>query len=345
MVEECCLVSLKTYFLENNICNEVIFEYEQTNDPRGLGAAEKNRFRRCVEVCLEIINNPPENLINMATEKLDKQINIFFDNIDPGTLFAPSLESDKQNLLKLPHKGIIEVASQCLERFEMAAAQLETYQQSVLDGSRKAKLVNWWLQLIQVETDDLLDSMGFHRNAVPEHYLDEPPADMNLVKQNSDLVKNMLTDSYEIDQLIEKLKKVIYPKIDEFISDSKAIISSIIKQDVENMNISEIKSLIEEKIELKQTKDEKTLDWLNDTIADVEYLNEMKSLEDPEYAKKNASLHIVPLSGLIVSRIARVANEHKTVLELWNTSGKKKQKQKLTQSEQLLKLLQVENYT
>lgn len=64
--------------------------------------------------------------------------------------------------------------------------------------------------------------------------------------------------------------------------------------------------------------DSQVCEWIDDMIKDIHYLNEMHKLEDPEYAKENqVSLHIVPISGLVVGMVCRLENECKTVCELW----------------------------
>ena len=55
--------------------------------------------------------------------------------------------------------------------------------------------------------------------------------------------------------------------------------------------------------------------WL---IKDLEYLDEMAKMEEPEY--KSTNFHIVPVSGLVLSQLLRYQNECKTVLELWDRS-------------------------
>ncbi len=63
--------------------------------------------------------------------------------------------------------------------------------------------------------------------------------------------------------------------------------------------------------------------WTTETIEDLHYLIEMKNLENPIYAasKKKAGVsHIVPISGLVITELMRLENEHKTVMELRETS-------------------------
>lgn len=58
-------------------------------------------------------------------------------------------------------------------------------------------------------------------------------------------------------------------------------------------------------------------EWVENTIMDIVYLEEMRLLDDPEYSKGKNRLDIVPVTGLVVSVLLRLENEHKTVLDLW----------------------------
>ena len=59
------------------------------------------------------------------------------------------------------------------------------------------------------------------------------------------------------------------------------------------------------------------IDWIEESISDIEYLIEMQKLEDDEYLQSNKNPHIVPISGLVYSVFFRYINEHKTVLDCW----------------------------
>lgn len=57
---------------------------------------------------------------------------------------------------------------------------------------------------------------------------------------------------------------------------------------------------------------------------DLEYLQQMKSLEEtcskgPNSASrtKREISHVVPISGLVFTRLLTIQNENKTVIELW----------------------------
>src|SRR3990167_5708736 len=59
------------------------------------------------------------------------------------------------------------------------------------------------------------------------------------------------------------------------------------------------------------------IDWIEESISDIEYLIEMQKLEDDEYLQSNKNPHIVPISGLVYFVFFRYINEHKTVLDCW----------------------------
>jgi hypothetical protein len=70
---------------------------------------------------------------------------------------------------------------------------------------------------------------GYFKDAVPTDYCAVPPTSMANVKHNLDLLKQVLDKKntrYSPDQLIESLKKKVYPEIDRFLIDSKAVLSA-----------------------------------------------------------------------------------------------------------------------
>jgi hypothetical protein len=47
--------------------------------------------------------------------------------------------------------------------------------EEVFSGKMKKQLTDWYLDLIENHTEESLISIGYHPNAVPYNYLDEPP--------------------------------------------------------------------------------------------------------------------------------------------------------------------------
>jgi len=60
--------------------------------------------------------------------------------------------------------------------------------------------------------------------------------------------------------------------------------------------------------------DKKLSENIKRALKDMNYVKEMKQLENFE---GKADLHIVPVSGLIISRFQRCLNELVTVKEIW----------------------------
>ena len=54
----------------------------------------------------------------------------------------------------------------------------------VVDGSKKIRLCDWWLQHIEEKADGLLGESGFRFDALPENYTDIPPSDLQQVEKN-----------------------------------------------------------------------------------------------------------------------------------------------------------------
>ncbi|ELR13243.1 uncharacterized protein ACA1_339910 [Acanthamoeba castellanii str. Neff] len=95
--------------------------------------------------------------------------------------------------------------------------------------SRKDDLTRWWLQLIEKSTDSFLRSLGYDFDAVPFHYIDQPPRSMPVILKNLQMIRFLLKASgknldsgslpmrrHLLDGLVNPLKRVIYSRIDEY---------------------------------------------------------------------------------------------------------------------------------
>jgi hypothetical protein len=61
--------------------------------------------------------------------------------------------------------------------------------------SRKDDLTRWWLQLIEKSTDSFLRSLGYDFDAVPFHYIDQPPRSMPVILKNLQMIRFLLKAS------------------------------------------------------------------------------------------------------------------------------------------------------
>ena len=70
---------------------------------------------------------------------------------------------------------------------------------------------------------------GYNFEAVPENYIERPPADISQVHANSVILSEVLDanhDKYGVHSLVSRMRAMIYPKIEEFISDACAILQA-----------------------------------------------------------------------------------------------------------------------
>ena len=137
---------------------------------------------------------------------------------------------------------------------------------------------------------------------------------------NTKILSNLLTSDQSktgLGTLIQSLKDLIYPKIESFIADAKIALAEQLQFDLTEGNFS-LKELEDAFTQQKPKLANNLIDWIDEMLKDIAYLNEMYELENPNYPEKDkVSLHIVPISGLVVGVICRLENECKTVCELW----------------------------
>lgn len=163
-----------------------------------------------------------------------------------------------------------------------------------------------------------MDKHGFIVDALPENYVDDPPNDIDAVESNLLILQDVLNptiDKFNVKGLISRLQDLVYPRITEFLENGVYILAQRIGKSHEEIGLAEIQTIIHEQPEQFGPSD---LVWMDNLVKDLQYLVEMRKMEDPDYGKNNpVSFHIVPISGLILSHFCRLENEAKTALELW----------------------------
>lgn len=60
---------------------------------------------------------------------------------------------------------------------------------------RKEDLTRWWLNLIETSVDAFLRSLGYDFDAVPFHYIDQPPVSMSIILKNLQMIRFLLKAS------------------------------------------------------------------------------------------------------------------------------------------------------
>jgi len=223
----------------------------------------------------------------------------------------------------------------------------------------KDDLTRWWLQLIEARVDSFLQALGYNFEAVPFHYIDQPPRSMPAILKNLELIRLLLKSSGNNttsatlptrqslqNELVEPLKKEIYHRIDEYVRcvmlflwwECTWLLGIDIKtcaahrnhsddQHGEEGNVVDIGQL-EELLKKSRTVPEWRRKLLLSLLGDLHYIYEMKRLEQDFFKASAASPQakaapsdIVPVTGLIMSKLHRLENELRTVVEHWSRRG------------------------
>jgi len=270
----------------------------------------------------ELCSIPPAQLFKELQDILVKKIEEFKGRTSTVELFQPTLGNTFRQLESFQVSALVTMN---IHRYagicESGLDQLMLQKRELMNGERKDKISAWWLAKIDKAVLDFLANLGYQNDAIPENYVEQPPTDMNAVLENVKILSKLLAGEETdpgVKKLIEQMKEQIYPHIDTFLTDAAIVLSEQFNMDLTGKDFS--LSLVEEAFHRERpTLDSKISEWIDDMLKDISYLTEMKLLEDPEYTKDKTefSLHIVPISGLVVGSICRLENECKTVCELW----------------------------
>ena len=166
---------------------------------------------------------------------------------------------------------------------------------------RKDSVASMCLQRVESTVDSfLVHFYGFDHDAIPFDYLDQAPPSLAKVESNLGILIHCLSDlflpgSVLQSRLIHDLRRELY----------EGCIDPLLTSLENAVKYSQC--------DMKGQKLEKA----NLTIL---HLNRMKSMEehflDEKYSSKGLS-DVVPISGLVASRLHRLENEARTVLSHW----------------------------
>lgn len=125
-------------------------------------------------------------------------------------------------------------------------------------------------------------------------------------EQTENLSPRLLQIQKDLISMVQTLKKDIYERLDKFVSQANLI-----------LKIESISSNLQSNGEgEKSGKEADTERWLETLHKDIQYIEQMKILE--EVTTKVENKDVVPISGLILNRFLRLENEIQTVLEVWS---------------------------
>eukprot|EP01112_Ceratiomyxa_fruticulosa_P009529 TRINITY_DN248_c0_g1_i2.p1 TRINITY_DN248_c0_g1~~TRINITY_DN248_c0_g1_i2.p1 ORF type:complete len:279 (-),score=56.59 TRINITY_DN248_c0_g1_i2:63-899(-) len=230
--------------------------------------------------------------------------------------------------------------------------------QHYLDGTKKRELSHWWLQHIEDQVDSYLTKIqGYVVDAVPYHYIDQPPKSLKAIENNLRVVHALLDDlkvpfeNPTRSNLVEILKKEVYSVINTFHHDLYVILWDNLTTLNPNTHLSltsptflnDATTLLSQNAKQINTNtttqnnsnnnhnDNNTIppsliNSLSEILQDIRYIDEMKNLDriffedmhnEEKYASNTGPADTVPVTGLIVSKLHRIENELKTVLTHW----------------------------
>lgn len=125
-------------------------------------------------------------------------------------------------------------------------------------------------------------------------------------EQTENLSPRLLQIQKDLISMVQTLKKDIYERLDKFVSQANLILK------IESIS-SNLQSNGEGEKSGKEADSER---WLETLHKDIQYIEQMKILE--EVTTKVENKDVVPISGLILNRFLRLENEIQTVLEVWS---------------------------
>lgn len=215
------------------------------------------------------------------------------------------------DLRPVPRKILSEKSSLITSKLD----RLKTMYMNVIGGKTKDIMTSEYLTVIREETNKYLTSKGYDHNAIPDNYIDELPADIEPVKNNAKICHEMLVEANNVESDFRAFTNEIclksYGMIDSWISDVELVLSLELEEP-----INPIESFIERVTDIIESDTtNKNNDVYKSLVQDISYCQRMKELEN---AEKTTSLDIVPISGLVYSRVTRLEKECLTVIDVWN---------------------------
>lgn len=241
-------------------------------------------------------------------------------------IFVPTREN---RLNELVQSDFGQASRDRLKRYraiiETALDQLQIHKRNLMNGSQKQQMTTWWLSRIEVSVTDFLNQLGYIANAVSDDYIAQPPKSLSDVKFNLKLIREILDpkqDLHGVRNFTKKLKDEIYPRIHEFVASGRVTLSEHFQVEEDLFDLEAIKEMFRQRIPAEKFIDSKIVDWVDDMIKDMEYLEAINAAEAAAEAGitsgKGLELGPVPISGLILGCFYRLENELLTVLDCWD---------------------------
>ena len=186
------------------------------------------------------------------------------------------------------------------------------------NSSAKNELTQWYLKEVHEAADALMDARGVIADAVPDNYMEEAPPCIDNVRRNSNIccaiAAHAQTDP-DTRARVKKLCDTVYPRIDAYARQVKEVLA--LELGITQKDNPAFMEEVQKRVAAAVTAGERPAAHWKRMVADVDYIEQMEALEGS--TEPAASKDIVPISGLLFSRITRRENECKTVLQIWGT--------------------------
>ena len=272
-------------------------------------------------------SNPPEEFFNSIDELALSSYQSFIENHNLQDCFEVtkirSLTQASSTKYRLIAKDILRTY---LGNCESIVLQIEDELQSILDGTTKQKLSSWWLSKIYQAVKDFLESLGYQSSAIPDDYIANPPSNIQPIRNNLQIVTEVLNtkdDIHHVREFLSKLTSEIYERIDEFILSAHYAISPYIELPrpfPPPLSLEELGELI---IRVEGTEEAVIEENVLGLIKDLEYLMEMKDMDENSDNNTGGTSplvlsKVVPVKGLIMGSFFRKENVLRTILELFD---------------------------
>jgi hypothetical protein len=186
----------------------------------------------------------------------------------------------------------------------------------------------WYLAQVETAVDEYLSSrLGFHRDAIPYNYLDEPPANMGIVRSNLDALEHCASEAYHtatdfcrtlITPTVTRIwRDALHPVMNEIDTLVTRLDRTLHHMLSDGANVTPF--LSEEQLKLFSAFCESSQASLIKDIAHIESMFQLETtwLVEEEAGRNDGVSDVVPVAGLALSRVHRLLNEHQTVVDHW----------------------------
>lgn len=207
------------------------------------------------EIAEKLKSDLPEAVVKEVEDYTVNELKSCVARMDTGPeweVFQPTKEIRQEQLLEFEVKAaLVSEYRQYVGACNMAIEEMESYRAKIMNGKRKTELSVWWLQLVTTRVKEYLSCSGFEHDAIPDNYLDCPPADTAIVRKNLILLGRILKsgqsghDHFKLKVLIKDICNKIYPKITHFMADLKICILQMLELDeLDKFVFKDVKSAI-----------------------------------------------------------------------------------------------------